>query len=112
MEHYAAVCATARPELRFIDSTQQSNEFANCGLRREHLERRVYVKDSEGRILSGMPALIALWSRMPGYGRLATTFSLPLLRPASTAIYDHLVAPTLARWARTHDKSRISRAQS
>jgi uncharacterized protein (TIGR01777 family) len=109
MEHYAAVCATSRPELRFIDSTQQSNEFANCGLRREHLERRVYVKDGEGRILSGMQALIALWSRMPGYGWLATTFSLPLLRPTSAAIYDHLVAPTLARWARTRDRSRISR---
>jgi uncharacterized protein (TIGR01777 family) len=101
MEHYAAVCATSRPELRFIDSTQRPNEFADCGLRREHLERRVYIKDSEGRILSGMPAIISLWSRMPRYGWLAKTLSLPLLRPATAMLYDHVIAPTLAHWART-----------
>jgi predicted DCC family thiol-disulfide oxidoreductase YuxK len=101
MTHYAELCATSHPELRFIDSTQQPNEFASCGLRREHLERRVYLKDGEGRILSGMPAIIALWSRMPRYGWLATTLNLPVLRPATAALYDHVIAPTLTRWART-----------
>ena len=100
MEHYAEVCATSRPDLRFIDSTQKPNEFAICGLRREHLERRVYIRDADGRILSGMPALLELWWRMPGYGWLAKTLSLPLLRQASVMLYDHVVAPTLARWAR------------
>ena len=100
MTHYAQLCATSHPELRFIDSTQQPNEFASCGLRREHLERRVYLKDSEGRILSGMPAIIALWSRMPRYGWLATTLNLPVLRPATAALYDHVIAPTLTRWAK------------
>jgi uncharacterized protein len=109
MEHYAELCATSHPELRFIDSTQQSNVFASCGLRPEHLERRVYIKDSEGRILSGMPAIISLWSRMPRYGWLAMTLNLPLLRPATAVLYDHVVAPTLAHWARTRDRTRISR---
>jgi predicted DCC family thiol-disulfide oxidoreductase YuxK len=112
MEHYAASCATSHPELRFIDSTRQPNEFAGCGLRREHLERRVYIKDSEGQILSGMPALIVLWSRMPGYGWLATTLSLPLLRPAAAVLYDHLVAPTLAYWASTRGNKRSLNPQS
>jgi uncharacterized protein len=101
MEHYAELCATSRPELRFIDSTQQPNEFASCGLRREHLERRVYIRDSDGQILSGMPAIISLWSRMPRYGWLATMLNLPVLRPAAAALYDHVIAPTLAQWART-----------
>jgi uncharacterized protein len=101
MEHYADVCATSRPDLRFVDSTKQPNEFANCGLSREHLERRVYLKDSEGRILSGMPAIIALWLKMPGYAWLAKTFSLPLLRQTTAVLYDHVVAPSLAWWART-----------
>jgi hypothetical protein len=48
MTHYAELCATSHPELRFIDSTQQPNEFASCGLRREHLERRVYIKGWRG----------------------------------------------------------------
>jgi uncharacterized protein (TIGR01777 family) len=100
MEHYADLCATSRPDLRFVDSTKQPNEFASCGLRREHLERRVYVRDGEDRILSGMPAIIALWWRMPGYVWLARTFSLPLLRQTSVVLYDHVIAPSLAHWAR------------
>ena len=101
MEHYADLCAISRPDLRFVDSTKQPNEFASCGLRREHLERRVYIRDGEDRILSGMPAIIALWWRMPGYVWLARTLSLPLLRQASVVLYDHVIAPSLARWART-----------
>ena len=100
MEHYADLCAISRPDLRFVDSTKQPNEFASCGLRREHLERRVYIRAGEDRILSGMPAIIALWWRMPGYVWLARTFSLPLLRQASIALYDYVIAPSLARWAR------------
>jgi predicted DCC family thiol-disulfide oxidoreductase YuxK len=110
MEHYAAVCATTRPDLHFIDSTQLPQEFVSCGLRREHLERRVYVRDSEGRILSGMPAIIALWLKMPGYQRLARIFSLPVIRPASVVLYDHVIAPSLAWWARTRARRRTAAA--
>jgi hypothetical protein len=106
MEHYATLCATSRPELRFIDSTKQSNEFASCGLRREHLEQRVYARDGRGRILSGMPAIIDLWWKMPGYVWLARTLSLPLLRPAAVVLYDHAIAPTLTRWAKARTSAR------
>jgi len=107
MEHYANVCATTRPELHFIDSTRHPQEFARCGLRREHLERRVYVRDGEGRILSGMPAIVALWWKMPGYERLAKMLSLPVIRPISVVLYDHVIAPTLAWWARTRSRGRV-----
>ena len=106
MEHYADICATARPDLRFIDSTQLPQDFIRCGLRREHLERRVYVRDSEGHILSGMPAIIALWRKMPRYERLAKVFSLPIIRPATVVLYDHAIAPTLFWWARTRGRRR------
>jgi uncharacterized protein len=112
MEHYASVCATARPELNFIDSTRAPNNLATCGLRREHLERRVYLKDGTGQILSGMPALIALWSRMPGYGWLSRLFSLPLLKQAAAAMYDHVVAPSLALWARRSNMRQRARGRS
>lgn len=110
MEHYAAACATTRPDLHFIDSTQTPQEFTSCGLRREHLERRVYVRDGDGHILSGMPAIIALWSKMPGYTRLARVFSLPIIRPTSVVLYDHAIAPTLAWWARTRARRRTAAA--
>lgn len=112
MEHYASLCATSRPELHFIDSTKQSSEFASCGLRREHLEQRVYVRDGQGHILSGMPAIIDLWWKMPGYAWLARTLSLPILRPTSVVLYDHVIAPSLARWARARATARTRALKS
>jgi uncharacterized protein (TIGR01777 family) len=100
MSHYARLCADSQKTLRFIDSTQRPNALAECGLRPDHLERRVYLKDSKGRIVSGLPALIELWSRMPQYRWLAKLTSVPLLKPMSVGLYDHVIAPGLATWAR------------
>jgi predicted DCC family thiol-disulfide oxidoreductase YuxK len=99
MDHYAALCARSQPHIEFIDASQHPDDFANCGLRREHLERRVYIRDSAGRVISGMPALVALWSTLPRYRLLSRLFNLPVLRQASVLLYDHLVSPNLARWA-------------
>lgn len=110
MEHYADICSTIRPGLQFIDSTQLPQGIARCGLRREHLERRVYVRDGDGHILSGMPAIIALWRKMPRYERLARIASWPIIRPTAVVLYDHLIAPTLFWWARTHSRRRTATA--
>ncbi len=99
MTHYAERCAGAQPGLHFIDSTRQPNDFAQCGLRVEHLARRVYLRDASGRMLSGMPAIVALWDKVPGYRVLSRVFNWPVLRPISVLLYDHLIAPTLAFWA-------------
>jgi predicted DCC family thiol-disulfide oxidoreductase YuxK len=99
MAKYAAHCAVARPGLQFIAAGQQPNALAQCGLRREHLERRVYMRRADGLILSGIPALLALWSTMPGYRWLARLVGLPVLRPLAVALYDQVIAPTLTFWA-------------
>ena len=108
MDHYAALCAESRPHIKFIDALQRPDDFADCGLRREHLERRVYIRDGAGRVISGMPAIVALWSILPRYRLLSRFFRLPVLRQASVLLYDHLVSPSLARWA----SSRTRRAGS
>jgi predicted DCC family thiol-disulfide oxidoreductase YuxK len=100
MTHYAALCANSQKSLQFINAMQSPEDFAAWGLRREHFERRVYLKDSQGRILSGLPALIELWSRMPQYRWLARLMKVPVVRPLSNAFYDHALAPALAAWAR------------
>jgi uncharacterized protein len=99
MGHYARRCAEVRPDLRFIDSMRRPNDLAQCHLRLEHLQRRVYLRDAGGHVISGMPALIALWSQVPGYRPLARILSWPVLRPVSVLLYDHLIAPALAYWA-------------
>jgi uncharacterized protein len=100
MNHYAKLCAVSQPELTFIDALQRPDDLADCGLRREHLERRLYVRDTRGRVQSGMPAIIALWETMPRYRLLARVCNLPPLRRASVLLYDHLISPGLAHWAR------------
>lgn len=99
MTHYARLCGENQAALRFVDSMQQPSEFLQCGLRREHLERRLYLREADGRILSGMPALVYLWSRMPRYRWLSRVFGLPVLEPLSNLLYDHVIAPGLAFWA-------------
>jgi predicted DCC family thiol-disulfide oxidoreductase YuxK len=108
MTHYANLCANSQPKFRFIDSMQRPNEFDRCGLRREHLERRVYLRDADGRIVSGMPALVHLWSTIPEYRWLSRVLALPVLRPISTLLYDHVIAPSLASWATRCAVSRAS----
>jgi hypothetical protein len=57
-----------------------------------------------------MPAIIALWLKMPGYGRLARIFSWPIIRPAAVVLYDHVIAPTLFWWAKTRARRRTAAA--
>ena len=93
--------------LRFNDSMRVSRPLAAYGLRREHLERRLYLRDEQGRILSGFPAVIALWARIPEYRWLARVFSWPPLRAFCESLYDHIVAPGLAYWARVRQTGEV-----
>jgi uncharacterized protein (TIGR01777 family) len=86
--------------LKFHDSMRASRPLAAYGLRREHLERRLYLRDEQGRIFSGFRAVLAIWARIPEYRLLARVFSWPPLRAVCESIYDHVVAPVVAHWAR------------
>jgi predicted DCC family thiol-disulfide oxidoreductase YuxK len=87
--------------LRFHDSIRAPRPLAAYGLRREHLERRLYLLDEQGRMFSGFAAVLALWARLPGYRWLGRLCSAPPLRAVCETLYDHIVAPGLAYWART-----------
>jgi uncharacterized protein (TIGR01777 family) len=84
----------------FHDSMRVAQPLSAYGLRREHLERRLYLRDEHGRIQSGFRAVLALWARLPGYRRLVGVFSWPPLLAFCETLYDHIVAPGLAYWAR------------
>jgi uncharacterized protein len=95
MSHYARRCEAKAAPVTFIDSSLQYGALLEYGLRREHLERRVYIKSGNGQILSGMAALESLWAQTPGYEWLSKLVSLPLLRPVAEALYDHVAVPLL-----------------
>jgi uncharacterized protein (TIGR01777 family) len=86
--------------VRFHDSMRLAQPLAAYGLRREHLERRLYLRDEHGRIQSGFRAVLALWARLPGYRRLVGVFSWPPVLVLCETLYDHIVAPGLSAWGR------------
>jgi uncharacterized protein (TIGR01777 family) len=86
--------------VRFHDAMRVTAPLAAYGLRREHLERRLYLRDENGRMQSGFRAVLALWARLPGYRRLVRVFSWPPLLALCEFTYDHVVAPVVAHWAR------------
>jgi uncharacterized protein (TIGR01777 family) len=100
MKRYAALSRRAKPEMRFVDSTRHARGLTACLLRSEHLERRLYLRSADGRILSGMPAVLAIWASLPQYRLLSKIWSLPLLRPLAVLLYDHAISRLLAFWAR------------
>jgi uncharacterized protein len=104
MNHYARRCEATAAPVTFVDSSVQYGVLAEYGLRREHLERRVYLKSGNGQVVSGIAALASLWAQTPGYEWLSKLVSLPLLRFVAEALYDHVAVPILVAlesWRRT-----------
>jgi uncharacterized protein (TIGR01777 family) len=109
MSHYARRCETASVPVTFIDSSVDHDNLAEYGLRREHLERRVYLKSANGKLLSGVAALTCLWAQTPGYQWLAKLVSLPVVRSIAEILYDHVAVPILVateKWRRAEPVSR------
>lgn len=69
---------------------------ADWGLTADQAARSLHVIH-KGKLLSGIPAFRALWSVMPRWRWVAFITGLPLIRPATTALYDHILAPALYR---------------
>ena len=99
MSRYARDSAGAGLELQFVDCKQRPDDLERCGLRIEHLERRVYLRNADGRIVSGFPAMLALWRTIPAYRLLARMLALPVIQPFCSVLYDQAVAPSLSWWA-------------
>jgi uncharacterized protein len=108
MSHYARRCETEAVPVTFIDSSV-GHDLAEYGLRREHLERRVYLKSANGKILSGVAALTSLWAQTPGYHWLSKLVSLPIVRSIAEMMYDHIAVPVLVaseKWRRPEPVAR------
>jgi predicted DCC family thiol-disulfide oxidoreductase YuxK len=99
MGTYAAHCARTGLDVHFIDACRHPNELTEYGLFRDHLERRLYMKTADGRVYSGIEALVLLWGRMPGYRWLAVVVGNRAVKPLAELFYDHALSPTLYRWA-------------
>jgi predicted DCC family thiol-disulfide oxidoreductase YuxK len=105
IRHYEKV-ATARGSKNLVwrDIATDDAALAELGLDREAAKRRLHVIDRDGRLHTGIDAMIAVWRSVPGYGWLATIVSLPLMHGCAARVYDHLVAPALYGWNRRNGR--------
>lgn len=71
------------------------------GTTREQLLARFHVRGSDGRLLSGAQAFLALWAVMPGWRWLAWAGRLPGAAWAMERVYGLFlrVRPMMQRWA-------------
>jgi predicted DCC family thiol-disulfide oxidoreductase YuxK len=111
MSHYARRCETAAVPVTFVDSSIYQDSLAEYGLRREHLERRVYLKSANGKILSGVAALTSLWAQTPGYLWLSKLVSLPVVRSIAEMLYDHVAVPILVATEKWRHPEPVSRGR-
>jgi predicted DCC family thiol-disulfide oxidoreductase YuxK len=89
------------------------------GTTREQLLARFHVRGSDGELLSGAQAFLALWAALPGWRWLALAGRIPGVAWVMERIYRLFLhwRPTLQRWAfrldppgldrpKPHDKAR------
>lgn len=81
---------------------------ADWGLTADAAARRLHVIH-KGRLLSGIPAFVALWSEMPRWHWAARLVGLPGIHGAAVLVYDQVMAPILYR---AHlRRQRVSRSE-
>jgi predicted DCC family thiol-disulfide oxidoreductase YuxK len=76
------------------------------GTTREQLLARFHVRGSDGQLLSGAQAFLALWATLPGWRWLARVGRLPGAPWAMERVYRLFlhVRPALQRWASRLDR--------
>jgi predicted DCC family thiol-disulfide oxidoreductase YuxK len=76
------------------------------GTTREQLLARFHVRGSDGQLLSGAQAFLALWAALPGWRWLALVCRLPGAAWAMECLYRFFLRcrPALQRWASRLDR--------
>lgn len=67
--------------------------LAPYGLKAEHLSRRLYIIQADGRSFAGIDALIRTWQRIPAYRWRARLASLPGAYLVACFLYESAIAP-------------------
>ena len=114
---YDASCPLCRREIGVYRGLQPNTPvcFADVsdttlalpsGTTREQLMARFHVRGSDGRLLSGAQAFLALWAALPGWRWLALAGQLPGAAWAMERLYRFFLRwrPALQRWASRLDR--------
>ena len=92
---YRRMAAARGVVVDWRDIAVEPTVLAAEGLKADDLARRLHVVDTDGRVVAGVDAFRALWSRLPATRWLARVVGWWPLRPLAGAVYERLLAPVL-----------------
>lgn len=98
------------PPLKWLDVAKPQATLPFGGTQSTYLSR-FHVQRSDGQMLSGAAAFVALWSVLPGWRWLARLASLPAVTPLLELAYRGFLKlrPLMQHTVRAFDPPRVSR---
>ena len=102
-DHYRRTGGGAFASCGWTDVTKAPDALARHGVTLEAVKYRIHAVGPDGRMLSGMAAVVAIWDRMPRNRRLARLARLPVLNTIATGAYE-LAAGVLYAWNRVNGR--------
>ncbi len=102
-DHYQRLSPGSFQGCGWVDVTKTPEALARHGLTLKAVKYRIHIVDAEGRVLAGMPAVIAIWERMPRHRWMARLARLPVLNTLATAGYE-AAAAALYAWNRANGR--------
>lgn len=96
--HYQRIDREHR--IQWMDIQQEADTLQANGLSWEQAMQRMHVRDSDGRMVSGAAAFVALWRHIPRYRFLARLVALPGINWTAEQVY--------SMFARRRYRSRCS----
>ncbi len=107
MTSYRRTAESKGLPLAFRDVAEDATEAGALGITPDRALRRLHAQDASGRLYVGFDAMLAVWRQVPRTRWMGWFFGLPLIRPVSAWLYEHVVSWSLYRWA----KRRMARAE-
>src|SRR5262249_48879092 len=93
--HYKAVACRSGAALEVRNISDAPNDLKPYGIAEADLRRRLHIADTDGRVVTGLEALIVVWSRLPYYRWLARLVRLPGAHQVMDALYEGVLVPVL-----------------
>lgn len=111
VDHYRKIDREGR--IRFVDAADGGAGLSEAGLTQDRALKRLHVRLSDGRLVSGARAFVEIWRVLPGWRRLAPIAAHPPIIWILEAAYRVFlpVRPVMARLARRFRRSQQPEAR-
>ena len=94
IESYQRMAKEAGVEVAWRDIATDQAILTDLNVTENEVARRLHVV-ADGKMLTGVEAFAAIWSKLPRLRRFAPMLDWPLVRPIAHLAYERLAAPAL-----------------